>query len=128
MRGSRLQRVSNFSSMLSIVLLALILCASPTVFAQADVSSTASARSQQVRQAWIARYNGPNNTINIGNALAVDKQGNVYVVGGPGTWARPAVQMIMPSSSMTLTVSYSGRNGITVRAPDHILPIMGLVP
>ena len=77
MTGSRLQRVSNFSSMLSIVLLALILCASPTVFVQADVSSTASAPSQQVRQAWIARYNGPDNAMDIGSALAVDKQGNV---------------------------------------------------
>ncbi|WP_207513702.1 SBBP repeat-containing protein [Longitalea luteola] len=35
----------------------------------------------QVKQEWVARYNGPQNLYDAGNSLAVDRQGNVYVLG-----------------------------------------------
>lgn len=35
----------------------------------------------QGRQLWIAKYNGPANRIDMPNALAVDRKGNVYVTG-----------------------------------------------
>ncbi|EQB62638.1 MAG: hypothetical protein RBG1_1C00001G0217 [candidate division Zixibacteria bacterium RBG-1] len=34
---------------------------------------------------WVRRYNGPTDTIDVANALAVDNGGNVYVTGESGT-------------------------------------------
>lgn len=42
----------------------------------------------QVKQIWVARFNGPGNEYDAGKSLAVDRQGNVYVIGasvGEGT-------------------------------------------
>ncbi|MBX2992768.1 MAG: SBBP repeat-containing protein, partial [Bacteroidetes bacterium] len=33
---------------------------------------------------WVARYNGPSDSIDIANAIGVDRQGNVYVTGTSG--------------------------------------------
>ena len=98
-----------------VALSALILFASSTAFAQAaDVSSTGSAQAHKVREAWVARYNGPDNAMDIGSAVAVDEQGNVYVAGGtgnlgPGSGTNDyAILKYDPNGNLLWTQRYNG--------------------
>src|SRR5512144_1301699 len=61
-------------------LTALTLWASATALAQGEASSSASAQ-PPVRQAWVARYDGPGKGEDRATALAVDGQSSVYVTG-----------------------------------------------
>ncbi|HKZ21803.1 MAG TPA: SBBP repeat-containing protein, partial [candidate division Zixibacteria bacterium] len=64
----------------------------------------------QVDTAWVRRYNGPGNGVDVAHALVVDKDGNVYVTGQSGV-----------TTSDYLTIKYYP-NGDTVWVRRYIGP------
>jgi hypothetical protein len=74
------------------VLLALLSTARPLALLQAPARNLdppasralggQTAPSGAVQEAWVARYNGPNNGGDSAQAMAIDSSGNVYVTGG----------------------------------------------
>jgi len=70
-------------------------------------------------QEWVARYNGPGNSDDWPNALAVDPSGNVYVTGysiGSGTFYDYATIKYGPSGTQEWVARYNGPGNTKDRA------------
>jgi uncharacterized delta-60 repeat protein len=68
---------------------------------------------------WVARYDGPANTDDWPNALAVDASGNVYVTGysiGVGTFYDYATVKYSPSGTQAWVARYNGPGNTKDRA------------
>jgi hypothetical protein len=68
---------------------------------------------------WVARYDGPANTDDWPNALAVDASGNVYVTGysiGAGTFYDYATIKYSPSGTQSWVARYNGPGNTKDRA------------
>jgi len=66
---------------------------------------------QSVDTAWVRRYNGPGNSRDAANALAVDDSGNVYVTGegeGSGTDFDYATIKYLPNGDTAWVRGYNG--------------------
>ncbi len=62
-------------------------------------------------QLWVARYNGPGNSVDSASALAVDSSGNVYVTGrdyGSGTGFDYATIKYSPDGNQLWVAHYNG--------------------
>lgn len=65
----------------------------------------------QYDTAWVRFYNGPTNGADDGNAIAVDRAGNVYVAGpsvGSGTGQDYCVVKYAPNGNIRWTARYNG--------------------
>jgi hypothetical protein len=66
-----------------------------------------------VQQAWVARYNGPDNSDDIASGIAVDSAGNIYVTGssaGSGTGSDYATIKYNSNGQQQWIASYNGPN------------------
>ena len=59
-------------------------------------------------QVWLQRYNGPGNGNDVGNAIAVDNNGNVYVAGYDTTTAGGTEMVLIKYSPITVKKQANG--------------------
>ncbi|KPL18366.1 MAG: hypothetical protein AMJ92_08270 [candidate division Zixibacteria bacterium SM23_81] len=74
-----------------------------------------SAWSQSVDTAWVARYNGPGNSLDWANDIAVDDSGNIYVTGVIN-WGDMGTIKYYPNGDTAWARSYTGLSGAWGRA------------
>jgi uncharacterized delta-60 repeat protein len=79
---------------------------------------------------WVARYNGPGNSIDGANALAVDAAGNAYVTGfsaGSGTFDDYATIKYNTAGAQLWVARYNGPGNAADLANDLALDALGNV-
>lgn len=74
-----------------------------------------SALAQSVDTAWVARYNGPGNSLDWANDIAVDVSGNIYITGVIN-WGDMGTIKYYPNGDTVWARSYTGLGGAWGRA------------
>jgi hypothetical protein len=73
---------------------------------------------------WVTRYNGPGNSLDAAQSLAVDDDGNVYVTGqstGDGTGTDYATIKLNSAGAIQWVTRYNGPGNATDRAQDLVI-------